>query len=90
MVGGGHGDASGLISPNEVFGDIRPEAPGERAKDWIPNLVIIGNCRLGKVQVREIRAYNKIFNFGAPTPKEAVVKVFEPKLVYSLFLPCWL
>ena len=30
---------------------IRPEAPGVRAKDMIPNFVIIGHCGLRKVQV---------------------------------------
>ena len=27
---------------------IWPEAPGVRAKDWIPNFAIIGNCGLGE------------------------------------------
>ena len=31
---------------------IRPESPGVRVKDWIPNFAIIGNCGIGKVQVR--------------------------------------
>ena len=29
--------------------EIRPEAPGVRAKELIPNFTIIGNCRLGNV-----------------------------------------
>ena len=31
---------------------IRPEVPGVRAKDLIPNLAIIGNSRLGNGQGR--------------------------------------
>ena len=31
-------------------------------------------------------AYNQVFNFGSPRPKEEVLKDFEPKQVDSLLL----
>ena len=51
-----------------------------RANDLIPNFAIVGNCGLGKVQVRHALrhlagvksqpggAYNQVFYFGAPRP----------------------
>ena len=38
------------------YSKIRPEAPGVWAKDSIPNIAIIGNCTLGKVQVSRLKA----------------------------------
>ena len=54
--------------------------PKHRAKDFIANFAIIGNCGLGKVQVRAPSrgvksrpggAYNRVSNFGPPDSKEA-------------------
>ena len=40
-------------TPQKDYIKIRPEAPGVRAKDLIPNFAIIGNCRADSVTGKE-------------------------------------
>ena len=49
------------LDTSKYYIEIRPEAPGVRAMDLIPNYVIIGNCGLWKVFSDQMKQASVIY-----------------------------